>query len=1112
MIGLGVSLPITRGRIDLTTTGNFYYPLQARDSRTGSALSVSAPFDLDSDRSRLLDNNWNRWLIQEAAGFTIDLLKEDWSSRFEADGFRAVMTNGVASPTGLAEAISKRLSEEECWPTRASGNSKRYAEASSLVLPADRLLDDFLDNARYLHPALQADENVRALAMRSGAKRFTISSLVRLRCAGENGKSLETEIEDGAANIYYSSYATAISNPDRQARMAAALSGLWRRVSKTNRADLRSTPSTLTALGELKSAEDLVLVDPDIWDVCPEPMENRLHPALVSHRAIASLCRRFDEQVWIVDAAARARTGRIGENEREALYKRLLTNEKIGRRALTAIRSSPVTRNHRGEWSAPADMVILRGAEAKLMSPVTSAPSDELLARPDLIARLRIRDRLSHDDILACARSIEERPNVAQRFESFLDKNPRFLTSATVESLRDVSFLRNRVGSLARPSDLHLDTPINRQCLGDDSRIVGGSNEILYRRLQVREHPTVQTLLDLIVASRERSEPPPHIEVFYQALAAALRQDRVTRGQLAGEPILWVTASGYHSPDQVLVGTHIPRVFDQAVPVLRRGDVLAQAYLALGARSEPGDEHWTKLFEHFSGRLDGRDPVGSHERRAIMEVYRLRGAEGLPEALDEDTRCLLDRQGRLFSPSDLRAGLLVEGDYPALVDALVGVGISIGIADVTERSRAFFHSPGIRPLTSIAGAGTPVFGAPTDPPAWFKPHHRDQLINKLRKPLFSRALHELTMRQRYGGTGFHDVGYPELQRRLETITDIEFFDSISREYSVGDQVIGVPVDTAVKDGIIGLVGPRTKLDFRQLIAQSLAEIAGVENVAQARALSTAFVLLVLCRTGEDVRVYLERMGIEMREWSDDRDDQLDLEDDVAEHVGEEIVRQVMESLNTTTRQPEGTTDRSRGGSELASAVAKPSPPTPPPPFELPDLDNVRMLVAPASGQQILVNVAQGGGSYRGWSSGWVPRSATEIERDRDVGRRGEELVYRMELERVRADGHEKPEDLVVWTSQTDAGADHDIRSVGPDGSTRWIEVKSTTGADGRFEWSRKEFEKALREGERYELWRVYEAGSTSPIAKCFANPIGLLGASRLIIELGSLRACVENLD
>ncbi|HLP66053.1 MAG TPA: DUF3883 domain-containing protein, partial [Rhizobium sp.] len=128
------------------------------------------------------------------------------------------------------------------------------------------------------------------------------------------------------------------------------------------------------------------------------------------------------------------------------------------------------------------------------------------------------------------------------------------------------------------------------------------------------------------------------------------------------------------------------------------------------------------------------------------------------------------------------------------------------------------------------------------------------------------------------------------------------------------------------------------------------------------------------------------------------------------------------------------------------------------------------------------------------------------------GRRGEELIYRMELKKVREFGYDEPERYVIWTSCDEPGADHDIRSIDAEGRPRWLEVKATTGTDGRFDWSRKEFEKAFRERDRYELWRVYRVADQAPIAKCFPNPARMLGARQILLELGSLRAKIEDID
>lgn len=109
--------------------------------------------------------------------------------------------------------------------------------------------------------------------------------------------------------------------------------------------------------------------------------------------------------------------------------------------------------------------------------------------------------------------------------------------------------------------------------------------------------------------------------------------------------------------------------------------------------------------------------------------------------------------------------------------------------------------------------------------------------------------------------------------------------------------------------------------------------------------------------------------------------------------------------------------------------------------------------------------------------------------------------------RVRAAG--LPEDQVVWVSRNDPMADHDIRSVGEDGRTIWIEVKSTTGRDGRFQWSRSEIELAIRKRERYILYRVYAADSVRPVVKPFPNPAPLLLTWRLRLDVAVLQAEVE---
>jgi hypothetical protein len=140
-------------------------------------------------------------------------------------------------------------------------------------------------------------------------------------------------------------------------------------------------------------------------------------------------------------------------------------------------------------------------------------------------------------------------------------------------------------------------------------------------------------------------------------------------------------------------------------------------------------------------------------------------------------------------------------------------------------------------------------------------------------------------------------------------------------------------------------------------------------------------------------------------------------------------------------------------------------------------------------------------SSGGAAGNWRPRTAQEQEEDRELGRRGEEIVLRRERQRVAALG--LSEDRVVWTSDVDPAADHDIKSVDSDGQELWIEVKSTTGGDGRFRWTRSEFQRAVRERERYVLFRVYEAHTLTPTVTEIRNPVGRWESGGVRLDLDS---------
>ncbi|MDD1962125.1 DUF3883 domain-containing protein [Pseudomonas sp. 39004] len=1108
-LNIAVSVPITRRRIDLGQHGHFYYPLKAPSSLTGCAVSVSAPFELNTDRSGINDLVWNDWLIDQAVDLTIDLLKADWFSRYGADAFKALIGKGNANPGRFFSKVTERLAKDNCWPTSEKAKAE-FALANEIVLPVEADFSGFLGAQRYLDSALACDKTVCELVVNCGAKRFTISSLVRLRCAGQDASDLETEVGNDA-NFYFTNYSDILTRIDIQKRQAEALSAYQRRLSKQHRADLKKTSSTLSASGKLMPAVQLMIVSSDLWNDCPEPEDNRLHPELIPYKSISTHCRTFNEEQWLIDAAGRAAVAAPDDRERETLYRKLLDREtRISRSALSALRNNPVVKNQRGQWVAPTSMVNLKKPLARLLDPAIDAPSKEMLNAPGLIARLRIRDSLTGSDLVRYARALAERPEMVERFEKLLADNLKLLGTTIVEELREIPCLKARSGQLVAPAMLHLDTATNRLCIDNNDLIVGGANELLYRKLKLSVAPNSEILLDLIKCRQAEGRAPNRPELLYPTLVEAIGRERRAKSEIAKLSICWVQ-DGYYAPSEILVGPRTAAPLAEAIPSYYSSDVIGRAYQDLGAPALATDDHWARFFRHVGTDWATHTPLSPHRRRTLLEAYRARRGSGLPQGL-ENVRCLIDDQKRLFTLSELRAGKLVEPDFQALEEALRNAGSEIGVIDRSDQSRSFFVSLGIRPLSAIVGASEPVLGPVGRAPFWYKHKQSERVLAMLRRPLFARALCEVAYRNRHGHPSFQPSSQATIEARLATIHEVAFFQGMERRYSVGGASVLVPAQVAVSGERIGVIPPKTKNGFQLLLAEALAEIAGATSVATMRSIANAFLPLLLCGTHEELTDYLDRMGIpRASHWAADDDDGIDFDnDDESEDDAEELaLRQVFDNLDTV-----GSTDAvvvvAINPTLPLSTNLPPPPPTVHTPFELPNLDDVSLSVTLSKGSEIEPRGPSGGGG--GSSSGWLPPTPAESERASLLGRRGEELVYRMELQKVRDMGYAEPERYVIWTSRDEPGADHDIRSIDANLRPRWIEVKSTTGVDGRFDWSRKEFEKALREREQYELWRVYRVADRAPIAKCFPNPARMLGRRQITLELGMLRANIEKLD
>jgi hypothetical protein len=102
--------------------------------------------------------------------------------------------------------------------------------------------------------------------------------------------------------------------------------------------------------------------------------------------------------------------------------------------------------------------------------------------------------------------------------------------------------------------------------------------------------------------------------------------------------------------------------------------------------------------------------------------------------------------------------------------------------------------------------------------------------------------------------------------------------------------------------------------------------------------------------------------------------------------------------------------------------------------------------------------------------------AARDERNRDLGRAGEERILKYETSLLQDSGRHDLAKQVRWTSQVDGdGAGYDIHSFEPDGQDRLIEVKTTNGWERTpFHISRNELVVAATHRDHWCLVRLWD--------------------------------------
>ena len=1122
---IGVSLRKKGQKIDLENDGVFFYPIGVANGYTGNAVSINAPFQMNADRSQILgkaSSSWNAWLLKCASELTIELLTSDWVRRFGADAYLAVNPSRLSASGGDAygTALKEQLSELKCWPTRArlSGRGKKvmFSKASELVIPESTELDGFLRDRRYLDQDLADHPGVCEMARAFGAKSFGLGSLVRLRSADKSGEALTTKLNEEDANYYYTDYASMLRSIDQQRKFAHALDAFSRKLTRDHKEDLRTTASTLTAAGTLDAPKrPLWIVDENISSLGLIPSERQLHSELHQFKALVSLCEEFGIVKWTRDVAKRSSDGTASEEEREALYQHILGAQgKFDRKTKSLLRKSPVLKDHQGHWVAPSAITGRRVLGARHLEPVLHFPHQDYSSDSDMSRALGFRRKVDGDDLVSFAKLVAEDNEYAERFEGALWNLRRLLSPQVIKKLSNYPFVRNSLGGVSQPGNIYLRTQLNDVCLGREAPFVVGDRPSLYRRLGCQEVPRSADILKHISALRERQEPPANRDVLYTTLVGTLRTEKQALDSQSGEEILWL-ANAFHPPAGVLIGPRHNRVFLNAVPqVVGATASFQKSAQALGAFSQPQPQHWLQLLRWYAQKYEHtRGPVSTSERVSLREAYK--GMSSLPEGISKEDRILLDQSGLLHALKDAEAGTYLIDDDPQLSHSASKQRISVSFADHDSVGNLpFFAAIGVSKLTEVRDLVETRLGEPVSPPARV---NVDRLLSKIHSPDFASAVCRLA-EARLPSTSKNGLVAPlELLGMLRARSQVAFVQQLEVAYMVAGQEVVVSEELAMEDERFVSARGSTVSELRGRLSGAIANFV-TDDLALGRGLSDSIFRLLACSSPKEMERYLQSQGIP---WSPSqlRDEEAELEEwndevEPGDGEGDEVTELVLQMLSDDltkeqANEDEDSEEEQPPPSNKRNPDQKPkSDPPQPPARQLPPIDEVTVQSLATGGSLSVKGSPIGVGG--GGSGSWRPPTPKQEEWERSIGHRGEEIIYRRELARVNALGED--ESKVVWVSQGNPGSDFDINSIDDNGKKLWIEVKSTSGTDGRFRWSKAEFDKARQHRGQYILYRVYAADTRTPSVKEFRDPVGLLLNDAMRLNVSSLNAEVEGLN
>jgi len=573
---ISLSMRLIRGKLDLGHKATMFYPLGMDRAYTGNCLSVSAPFEVNKDRTDIIDtgnSDRNKWLLDQAGNLALELLTNDWYERFGPDAYLALKPDNDSDNNEFIARILQGLKNEECWPSRARLRNGSYAfrkakEVSTIEHKAVEgyWFDNQEINIRFLDDEFNPNGKAQDFATNGcGVRKYTLDGLVRLRCAGTDPSDLQTNLKTDELDLHYPSFPDNLVALSSQLRFSRAFDLAERDLSRANKIDLKFTQTTLAADGTLKSAAELYVVDSALATDAPLPLGQRLHPELCMSKVISKLCTRFDENPWLRSTATKIASGDGSDEERKAIYGFVLEKRgRFDRTTLRILRKCPILRDDHDEWIEPENITATGVRNRRLVERALHLPHKGFAKDKELTRNLGFKTEIIPSDLMHYAALVSQSGEWDENLELALAKFDKILTTKNMRDLQTQAFLKSSTGAVGSPENLYLDNPLNRACLADNVPYVVGTRKLLYGKLGCLNEPQWQDIVNNLITLREEGLPVEEPPKLYAALVKSLENSEEDLDQFNDEPIIWFD-SHYREPSKFLVGRNYTSSFFESV-------------------------------------------------------------------------------------------------------------------------------------------------------------------------------------------------------------------------------------------------------------------------------------------------------------------------------------------------------------------------------------------------------------------------------------------------------------------------------------------------------------------------------------------------------------------